>query len=136
MQEVELFGIEALSRGAKKAYFCDKNNDAIKMIKQNLEKTHLLENTVIFNSDYKKCLEKIEEKIDIIFIDAPYKDDLSVDSVKRIVEKGILNKSGIMILETDEILRDKEELKNIEKIRIIDERKYGRANLLFIKEEN
>ena len=33
-------GIEAISRGAKKAYFCDNNYDAIKMIKRNLEKTH------------------------------------------------------------------------------------------------
>ncbi len=133
---MELFGIEALSRGSSKAYFCDKNIEAVKMIKQNLEKTNLLEKAIIFNADYKKCLEKIEEKIDIIFIDAPYKDDLSVDSVKRIIEKGILNKKGIMILETDEISRDEKELENIERIKIVDKRKYGRANLIFIKEEN
>ncbi len=133
---MELFGIEALSRGSSKAYFCDKNVEAIKMIKQNLEKTHLLEKAIIFNADYKKCIEKIEEKIDIIFIDAPYKDDLSVDSVKRIIEKGILNKKGIMILETDEISRDEKELESIERIKIVDKRKYGRANLIFIKEEN
>ena len=34
-------GIEALSRGAKKAYFCDKNSEAIKVIKENLNKTKL-----------------------------------------------------------------------------------------------
>ena len=36
-------GIEALSRGAKRAYFCDINKEAIKIIKENLEKTRLIE---------------------------------------------------------------------------------------------
>ncbi len=129
-------GIEALSRGAKKAYFCDKNSQAINMIKQNLEKTRFIEKSVVINKDYKKCLSNIDEKLDIIFIDPPYKDNLSIDSIKIIIEKGILNKDGIMIIETDEICRDKRGLENLKNIQIIDERKYGRVNLIFIKEEN
>ena len=35
-------GIEALSRGAAKAYFCDTNRDAINVIKENLNKTRLI----------------------------------------------------------------------------------------------
>ena len=129
-------GIEALSRGAKKAYFCDKNIDAIKKVKENLSKTKLENKAEIYYADYKKCLESLKEKIDIIFIDPPYKDDLSVDSVKSIIKQGILNKDGLMIIETDEICRDKRNLEKLDGIKIIDERKYGRANLLFIKEEN
>ncbi len=129
-------GIEAISRGAKRAYFCDKNSQAINMIKQNLEKTRFINKSVIINKDYKKCLNDIDEKLDIIFIDPPYKDNLSVESVNIINEKGILNKDGIMIIETDEICRDKRGLENLKNIRIIDERKYGRVNLIFIKEEN
>ena len=41
-----------------------------------------------------------------------------------------------MIVETDEISRDKKELEDIKRIKVIDQRKYGRANLIFIKEEN
>ena len=129
-------GIEALSRGAKKAYFCDNNYDAIKMIKKNIEKTHFLNQSVIINSNYKKCLQCLNEKFDIIFIDPPYKDNLSVDSIKIIIEQGILNKDALMIIETDEICRDKRNLEELKNIMIIDERKYGRASLLFIKEEN
>lgn len=129
-------GIEALSRGASKAYFCDKNKHAINMIKQNLEKTRFLEKSVIFNKDFKQCLDEINQKVDIIFIDPPYKDNLSVESVKIIIEKGILNKDGIMIIETDEICRDERGLEDLKNIRIADKRKYGRVNLIFIKEEN
>lgn len=41
-------GIESLSRGAKKVYFCDNNIDAIKVIKRNLEKTRLIDNAEVF----------------------------------------------------------------------------------------
>ncbi len=129
-------GIEAISRGAKKAYFCDNNYDAIRMINQNLEKTHFSNQSVIINSDYKKCLKSLNEKFDIVFIDPPYKDNLSVDSIKIIIEQGILNQDALMIIETDEICRDKRKLEELKNVKIVDERKYGRANLLFIKEEN
>lgn len=129
-------GIEALSRGAKRAYFCDKNSQAINMIKQNLEKTRFMDKSIVINKDFKKCLNDINEKLDIIFIDPPYKDNLSIDSINIVIEKGILNKDGIMIIETDEICRDKRGLENLKNLQIIDERKYGRVNLIFIKEEN
>ena len=129
-------GIEAISRGAKKAYFCDNNIDAIKKINENLSKTHFESYAEVIYGDYKKCIKSIKDKLDIIFIDPPYKDNLSVESVNVISEKGILNKDGIMIIETDEICRDKRGLENIKNIQIVDERKYGRVNLIFIKEEN
>ena len=61
-------GIEALSRGADKAYLCDINRDAVKMIKQNLEKTKLKDKAVVINEDYKKALRTLNtnEKFDII----------------------------------------------------------------------
>lgn len=129
-------GIEALSRGADKAYLCDINRDAVKMIKQNLEKTKLKDKAVVINEDYKKALRILNtnEKFDIIFIDPPYKEDISVDSIIDIIHESRLKENGIMIIETDEIERDLREINKIENIKIIDQRKYGRASLIFIKE--
>lgn len=129
-------GIEALSRGADKAYLCDINRDAVKMIKQNLEKTKLKDKTVVINEDYKKALRTLNtnEKFDIIFIDPPYKEDIAVDSIIDIIHESRLKENGIMIIETDEIERDLREINKIENIKIIDQRKYGRASLIFIKE--
>lgn len=129
-------GIEALSRGADKAYLCDINRDAVKMIKQNLEKTKLKDKAVVINEDYKKALRtlNINEKFDIIFIDPPYKEDIAVDSIIEIIHESRLKENGIMIIETDEIERDLREINKIENIKIIDQRKYGRASLIFIKE--
>lgn len=125
-------GLEALSRGAKKAILCDKSEDAVKIIKQNAEKTHLQDKAKIYNCDFKKCLEKIEEPLDIIFLDPPYKTDYIYESLKIIEENKLLNEDGIIILETDEKERITEKLKKIQ-FDIIDERKYGIANIIFLK---
>ncbi len=126
-------GIESLSRGAKKVYFCDNNIDAIKVIKRNLEKTRLIDNAEVFFGDYTKLLNKIKEKIDIIFIDPPYKSDLGVKALKELINKELINENSIIVIETDEIDRDIKELNDVRGVTIIDERKYGRANLIFVK---
>lgn len=130
---MELFGIEALSRGARKAYFCDKNLDAVNIIKKNLEKTKLINSASIVCDDYQKLLNKINEKIDIIFIDPPYKDDIAVEAVRLIVANNIMCEDGIIVIETDEAGRDTKELEKINNLQIVDQRKYGRANLIFIR---
>lgn len=134
-------GIEALSRGAAHCIFCDNNPKAVNIIKQNLIKTNLKDLTIIYKLDYKKCIQKLiaeRHNIDIVFIDPPYKADISVPASKAIAESGLINKNGIIIIETDEIDRDKKELSDYTKLKIFDERKYGRANLLFLRlnEEN
>ena len=126
-------GIEALSRGAKKAYFCDKNPEAIKVIKENLDKTRFLDKAIIFNCDYINAIRKINEKLSIVFLDPPYKLDLAVKSINELLKCDLLTKDSLIIIETDEINRDIEEIQKIENIEIMDARKYGRANLIFIK---
>ena len=129
-------GIECLSRGAKHAVFCDNNHESINMIKQNLEKTHLVDDASVYNKNYEACLKTLNEKFDIIFLDPPYKLDIAVDALKIILDRNLLNTNGLVVIETDEFERDKQEIEPIENVKIIDERKYGRANLIFIKEEN
>ena len=94
-------GIEALSRGADKAYLCDINRDAVKMIKQNLEKTKLKDKAVVINEDYKKALRTLNtnEKFDIIFIDPPYDYKNISDIVFMINKNNLLNEGGILVLE-------------------------------------
>lgn len=128
-------GIEVLSRGAKKCTFCDKSYESIRMLKQNIQKTKFEEKSIIYNIDYKKCLENLKkEKFDIIFIDPPYKLNIAVDSIKRILEYNLLAKDGIIILETDEEERDLKQIKELENIEIKDVRKYGRVKLIFLHE--
>lgn len=126
-------GLECLSRGAKKAYLCDKSSRATEIINKNIQKTHMTNNTVVFNMDYKKCIEKINDEADIIFIDPPYKLNIATNAIEIITSKKILRKNGIIVLETDEEKREIEQLKNNIKIEMFDFRTYGRVKLIFLK---
>ncbi len=126
--------LESLSRGAKISVMCDSSKDAIRIIKQNIEKTRTEDKTILLKCDYKNALEKLEKdkmKFDIVFLDPPYKTDFAECAAKEIIEKNLLNENGMIILETD----DKEKvLNNLDTnlLEIKDMKKYGRVFLLFL----
>jgi 16S rRNA (guanine966-N2)-methyltransferase len=96
-------GIEALSRGAQQCDFVDIYNESIRCIKNNLEKTKLIENAQILKYDYNKaCIELglMHKKYDIIFLDPPYSMGLEVASLKLIQTNQLLSEHGIIIIES------------------------------------
>lgn len=128
-------GLEALSRGASKVFFCDKSREAINIINKNIEKTRFQEKSVVLNEDFLKVLEKAkreEIKFDLIFLDPPYETDYIKKSIEIILKNELLKENGLLIAETDEEKRIIEELKDFENINVEDIRKYGRVYLIFI----
>lgn len=126
-------GLEAASRGAKKVILCDKSKDAIKIISKNIEKTHLSKKVELYNLDYELLLKtKVRENLDIVYIDPPYDSDFAIKSVEILINKKLVNENSIIIIETD---NEKKILEGLEKkqVEITDERKYGRAVLIFLK---
>ena len=66
-------GIEALSRGAEKAYFVENAAKALSCIQQNLTFTKLENRAIVLKQDVCSALNNIQEKsLDIIFMDPPY----------------------------------------------------------------
>ena len=66
-------GIEALSRGAQKAYFIDNNNNSVSCIETNLKKTKLTDKALVLKQDSITAISySIRENIDILFVDPPY----------------------------------------------------------------
>ena len=127
-------GLEAISRGAKKAIVCDSSREAVKIINQNITKTRTETQINVLNCDYKKALQSIKNdniKFDIIFLDPPYKTNFAEDSVKQIISFNLLQDNGIIIIETDNI--DKV-IRNLDSniVNIYDSKKYGRVYLLFL----
>ncbi len=125
-------GLETLSRGASKATLCDNSNKAIKIIKENIIKTHFENETQIINEDYKKALKILKnEKFDIIFLDPPYETQFDIQALEIIIENEILSNEGIIILETDKEKEKKEMLDKLD-INVYDLRSYGRVSLFFL----
>lgn len=124
-------GIEALSRGAAKAYFSDINIECIKVIDSNIKKTHFEDMAVVLYGDYRKTIEKLKNiKFDIIFIDPPYNKGLGIESIEMLIDNDMISYNGIIIYETDEI---EEVPDNIKKYERYSYKKYGRNILNFYR---
>ena len=125
-------GLEAVSRGAEKAILCDNSKAAIEIIKKNIQKTNFEDKTILYNKEYDFVLKnELNEKVDIVYIDPPYKTDFVCKAIKILIERDLLKEDSYIIVETDQ----EQIINKIEKIdiNIIDKRKYGRANLIFLK---
>ena len=120
--------IEALSEGAKSAVLVDSNFKAIKIINNNL-KTIGIDNVKVLNMDYKKAIEIIDEKFDIIFLDPPYKTNYIEESIKLITKYNILSDEGIIVCESDDL--DKIIYDN--NYKCIKDKKYGDKYIVILK---
>ena len=92
-------GIEALSRGAARAYFVDEADSACKLIKENLARTKFTDRARVIRSDYSAFLKSTAEKFNIIILDPPYAEVFLENSLKMITEIDILQSGGIIVTE-------------------------------------
>lgn len=130
-------GLEFASRGAKKVYLCDNSKKAINIIKQNIEKTHLEDKIELYNCDYIEALSKVNNtKLDIIYLDPPYKTDYIKKALEKILKLNCIHENTLIIIETDDLKRILEDISYFSDIKIIDQRKYGRANIIFLGKKN
>lgn len=128
-------GLEAISRGAIKAIFCEHDRNAADIIKKNIEKTRFNQESLLIKGDFELALRQIKKdgiKIDIVFLDPPYRTELIYKSIDMIINFKILNEDAIVVLETDEPDRIQDEIKDLN-VKIFDIRKYGRVSLLFMQ---
>ena len=74
-------GIEALSRGARHAYFVERDREAVFCIQDNLSFTRFADRATVLKQDVSGALSLISEKeVDILFMDPPYRQDCEVFS--------------------------------------------------------
>lgn len=92
-------GIEALSRGAKRAVFVDAGEPACRLIRENLKRTKLEAAATVIRSDYLDYLKRCRETFQIIFLDPPYAEVFLENALKRITEIDILQSGGIIVAE-------------------------------------
>lgn len=104
---LDLFGgsgqmaLEALSRGAEKAYIIDNDRNAFSVIKDNAARTKLMDKCIILNSDWKDFVKHTKEKFSLVFLDPPYKAGFLDEVLEKIYENDILTDDAIVICESD-----------------------------------
>jgi len=95
-------GIEALSRGASRCVFVDKDVASIKIVKENLEKTRLADKVDIYMLEAGAAVSRLRgEKFDIVFLDPPYSKDIVPRIIGEIISSGILSGGAVVVVEHD-----------------------------------
>ncbi|MBO6133790.1 MAG: 16S rRNA (guanine(966)-N(2))-methyltransferase RsmD [Lachnospiraceae bacterium] len=94
-------GIEALSRDADRAVFVDNSRDAVKVIWENLEFTHLTDRAQVITSDWRSALYSLENKgrFDMIYVDPPYKSGLEKKVLDVLRESKTADSDTLIIIE-------------------------------------
>lgn len=124
-------GIEFLSRGANKVYFCDSSDKSLKIIKENVKKSGFLDSSIIIKKNFLDALDYFyTSKIffDYIFLDPPYNTNYIEETLNFIYDNNILKEDGILIIETDNEI-------DIQNFNIIKEKRYSRINIKFLERQ-
>ena len=125
-------GIEALSRGAKRAVFVDEQESACRLIRENLNRTKLQQDAAVVRGDYMQYLWGCRERFDIILLDPPYAEIYLENALKTITEIDILQSGGIIVTERP---LEKELTLNFSGYSRSKDYKYGKTLMtLFVKE--
>jgi RNA methyltransferase, RsmD family len=126
-------GIEALSRGAKSCVFVDNDRDAINCLRDNLEKTKMVQDAQIINRDVVTALRLLDGKtvFDCIFMDPPYDKDIEKDVLNYLIKSKLIHEATLIVVEasidTDFDYLDEMEYEQVK------EKKYKTNQHLFIK---
>jgi 16S rRNA (guanine966-N2)-methyltransferase len=94
-------GLEALSRGARKATFIESARDAIVKLQENIEATGLSSGAEVVWAEVAPTLAKTtDERVDLIFLDPPYSMGRAVvlEDLESLVTGGWLSDEGRVVL--------------------------------------
>ncbi|MBE6564797.1 MAG: 16S rRNA (guanine(966)-N(2))-methyltransferase RsmD [Ruminococcaceae bacterium] len=128
---LDLFGgsgqmaLEALSRGARTAVIVDESAEAVRVIRENAQKTKLFSACRLIRSSHKEYLRgaKGREVFDIVFLDPPYAEAETLrESLELLVRYELLAQNALVICETD-----RKEPMEAEGLRVLRHNRYGRV---------
>ena len=97
-------GIEALSRGARKAIFVERDKEALRLIRRNLSQCDMEERSEVMPKDVLRAISVLEvrgERFDIIFADPPYGRGWIVKIFQVLGDHRICHERTILVVQRD-----------------------------------
>ncbi|MDO5456912.1 MAG: 16S rRNA (guanine(966)-N(2))-methyltransferase RsmD [Atopococcus tabaci] len=122
-------GIEAVSRGVTHGYLVENNEQAVRVIQENVDSLELNDRITVLNQSAQSALDYFQAhqiKINLLFLDPPYDMDVIEEILTVSLNKGILSKRAIVVCETTKYKEFPDALGDLEKIR---DQKYGKTRL-------
>ena len=128
-------GIECLSRGANQCIFVDNSKESINIVKSNIKKARVENESIVLNLDFKSAINSLSLKnkqFDVIFMDPPYYKNMFSDALSAVDNNNLLKEDGIIVVEHDTVDKFPDNMGRLYKSR---EKKYGNTTLTFYKLE-
>ena len=123
------FGLEAISRGAKKVVFFENYKPAVNLLSKNIDILSFKNKTEICNKNIyaDNCFKDLKNKFNIVFLDPPFKEKNINLILENLSNSKLFNSETLIIIH-----RHKKTLDSLDKIlKIKKEKIYGSSKILF-----
>ena len=124
------FGLECISRGAKKVFFNENYPEALKILEKNITLLDCKDKVEILDFDcfdLENYINRFSDSFDVVFMDPPFNEKKINLLLKIIIDSKLLKQNGLIILHRAS--KEKENL--IEKFNIVETRIYGVSKIIF-----
>tara|TARA_B100001741_G_C16404871_1_gene528726 strand:- start:190 stop:765 length:576 start_codon:yes stop_codon:yes gene_type:complete len=123
------FGLEAISRGAKKVVFFENYKPAVNLLSKNIDILSFKNKTEICNKNIYavNCFKDLKNKFNIVFLDPPFKEKNINLILENLSNSKLFNSETLIIIH-----RHKKTLDSLDKkLKIKKEKIYGSSKILF-----
>ncbi len=97
-------GIEALSRGSRRAVFVENNPKAARCVQENIEHCRFEDRSLVLSTDYMSALNRLSGKgyhFGIVFMDPPYNRGFERKAMQLLHDMDYVDDNTIFIIEAD-----------------------------------
>ena len=126
------FGLECISRGAAKVYFIENYDQSIEVLNKNIKKLKCENKAKVINENvfnFFKNKEFKNLKLDLIFLDPPYKEENIKIILENIAKFELLKETGLIVLHRHK--KTKDDFGN--EFTVNRSAKYGISKIIFLK---
>lgn len=124
-------GIEALSRGAGRVVFVEKDPRSLQVLKENLRKLSDPPRITVYPGNVFRVLPRLgrdQEKFGLILADPPFKANLWVKILKAVAQNNLLTEDGLLVAQVSRYYTLPERVDTLVRK---DKRLYGETSLEF-----
>jgi len=95
-------GIEALSRGARRVVFIENSQEALGIVRRNLQECRMQEQSEVLPKDVDRAIGQLQakgERFDLIFMDPPYEKGLIKRTLNRLKTEKVYHNDSVLVVE-------------------------------------
>ena len=122
-------GLEALSRGAARAIFVEKDRTALAVLNRNIAHLKAGDRTLVLAQDATR-LGRAREAASLVLMDPPYRQGLAGPALQALLAGGWLAPGALIVVEQ---AKD-EALELPPGFDLLEDRRYGAARFLFLRQ--